>query len=35
MPTDMTYGEAVIAALDEAMEHDRRIVLFNPGSLNL
>lgn len=35
MPTDMTYGEAVIAALDEAMEHDRRIVLFNPGFIGM
>jgi pyruvate dehydrogenase E1 component beta subunit len=31
----MTYGEAVIAALDEAMEHDRRIVLFNPGFIGM
>jgi pyruvate dehydrogenase E1 component beta subunit len=31
----MTYGEAVIAALDEVMEHDRRIVLFNPGFIGM
>ena len=35
MPTDMTYGEAVIAALDEVMEQDRRIVLFNPGFIGM
>ena len=31
MPTEMTYGEALVAALDEVMEQDRRIVLFNPS----
>ena len=31
MPTEMSFGEALVAALDEAMEQDRRIVLFNPS----
>ena len=31
MPTEMTYGEALVTALDEAMEQDHRIVLFNPS----
>jgi pyruvate dehydrogenase E1 component beta subunit len=31
----MTYGEALLAALDEVMEHDRRVVLFNPGFIGL
>jgi pyruvate/2-oxoglutarate/acetoin dehydrogenase E1 component len=35
MPTDMTYGEALIAALDEVMEQDRCIVLFNPGFIGM
>jgi pyruvate dehydrogenase E1 component beta subunit len=31
----MTYGEALLAALDEVMEHDRRVVLFNPGFIGM
>src|SRR5574341_601954 len=35
MPQLMTYGEALIAALDEVMEQDRRVVLFNPGFIGM
>ena len=35
MPQHMTYGEALIAALDEVMEHDQRVVLFNPGFIGM
>ena len=35
MPTEMTYGEALVAAIDEVMEQDRRIVLFNPSFIGM
>ena len=35
MPQHMTYGEALIAALDEVMEHDQRVVLFNPSFIGM
>ena len=35
MPQHMTYGEALIAALDEVMEHDERVVLFNPSFIGM
>jgi acetoin:2,6-dichlorophenolindophenol oxidoreductase subunit beta len=35
MPQHMTYGEAVLAALDEVMEQDRCVVLFNPGFIGM
>ena len=35
MPTEMTYGEALVAALDEVMEQDRRVVLFNPSFVGM
>ncbi|MGZ9215382.1 MAG: alpha-ketoacid dehydrogenase subunit beta, partial [Candidatus Binatia bacterium] len=31
MPQEMTFGEALLAAIDEVAEHDKRIVLFNPS----
>jgi len=31
MPQEMTFGEALLAAIDEAAEQDQRIVLFNPS----
>jgi acetoin:2,6-dichlorophenolindophenol oxidoreductase subunit beta len=35
MATEMTYGEALIAAIDEVMEQDQNIVLFNPGFIGM
>ena len=35
MSQHMTYGEAVLAALDEVMEQDRCVVLFNPGFIGM
>ena len=31
MPQEMTFGEALLAAIDEVAEQDPRIVLFNPS----
>src|SRR6185436_2882102 len=31
MPQEMTFGEALLAAIDEVAEQDKRIVLFNPS----
>ena len=35
MPKQMTYGQALLAALDETMEQDKRIVLFNPSFIGM
>ena len=35
MPKQMTYGQALLAAIDEVMEQDNRVVLFNPGFIGM
>jgi pyruvate dehydrogenase E1 component beta subunit len=35
MPKQMTYGQALLAAVDEIMEQDNRVVLFNPGFIGM
>ena len=31
MPQEMSFGEALLAAIDEVAEQDPRIVMFNPS----
>ena len=31
MPREMTFGEALLEAIDEVAEKDPRIVMFNPS----
>lgn len=35
MPQEMTFGQALVAALDEIMEEDRRVVLIGAGLVGL